>query len=570
MPADPAKQKIDRSRTWYLAFSFVAVAAAGLLLQSSGPAPSFLQLLPFSSRLPWAGSACHHSPPESTQVSEPGVGVCQLSGPVLDCSCDYASVERINRDHINAVLRDLVHTPFFQYFKVDLYSECPFWPDDGLCMMRDCSVTECEAVDVPDLWVKAETETEPSECGAQLLDQEAEVEEVEGLVREQLLAIPGWRGVNNPWMPGNDTVQDFSYVNLLENPERFTGYQGEHPHRIWDLIYSQQCWQDTSDLCHEAQIFFRLISGMHASISAHIANDYLLSEVQGLWGPSLAQFRQRFGGPAAAERVSNLYFTYLFVLRAVLKAAPTLQAVAYSTGNAAQDLRTAALVQQLVTLEAVRTACPVPFDEGRLWKGEDGPALKRQLQTHFQNITAAMDCVGCHKCKLWGKLQLLGIATSLKILFSSDDCTGATSDALQLSLERNEVIALMNLLERLSHSIEVVRVMSAQLLGSSQPSLGSIEEVTHTLLQKSISSFSLLGQAAVIVETLSVWALDTPSQLQARVAFTTSLRRVVSFPMERGESARLCMPLACTAASLRIFSHRIQHVQGEKVDRPSE
>lgn len=89
-------------------------------------------------------------------------------------------------------------------------------------------------------------------------------------------------------------------------------------------------------------------TGMHASISAHIANDYLLDEAAGEWGPSLAQFRQRLGGPAAADRVANMYFTYLFVLRAVLKAGPTLQAVAYDTGAPAQDRGTAKLVQQLV------------------------------------------------------------------------------------------------------------------------------------------------------------------------------------------------------------------------------
>lgn len=61
-----------------------------------------------------------------------------------------------------------------------------------------------------------------------------------------------------------------------------------------------------------------------------------------------------------------------------------------------------------VDSEAVKQACPVPFDEGRLWKGEDGEELKRQLQAHFHNITKAMDCVGCEKCKLWGKLQILG------------------------------------------------------------------------------------------------------------------------------------------------------------------
>jgi hypothetical protein len=50
----------------------------------------------------------------------------------------------------------------------------------------------------------------------------------------------------------------------------------------------------------------------------------------------------------------------------------------------------------------------MPFDEGRLWKGEHGAELKRQLQLTFQNITRVMDCVGCEKCKLWGKLQTLG------------------------------------------------------------------------------------------------------------------------------------------------------------------
>lgn len=32
--------------------------------------------------------------------------------------------------------------------------------------------------------------------------------------------------------------------------------------------------------------------------------------------------------------------------------------------------------------------------------------------------SALMDCVGCEKCRLWGKLQVLGLGTALKILFS--------------------------------------------------------------------------------------------------------------------------------------------------------
>ena len=58
--------------------------------------------------------------------------------------------------------------------------------------------------------------------------------------------------------------------------------------------------------------------------------------------------------------------------------------------------------------EALKSTCPVPFDEGRLWKGTDAPALMAELQAHFKEMTRAMDCVGCEKCRLWGKLQILG------------------------------------------------------------------------------------------------------------------------------------------------------------------
>lgn len=66
-----------------------------------------------------------------------------------------------------------------------------------------------------------------------------------------------------------------------------------------------------------------------------------------------------------------------------------------------------------VNSEALKKACPIPFHEGRLWKGADAADLKRQLQAHFHNMTSTMDCVGCEKCKLWGKLQLMGAPLSL-------------------------------------------------------------------------------------------------------------------------------------------------------------
>lgn len=37
------------------------------------------------------------------------------------------------------------------------------------------------------------------------------------------------------------------------------------------------------------------------------------------------------------------------------------------------------------------------------------------LQSAFHNITRVMDCVGCEKCKMHGKLNILGIASAMKV-----------------------------------------------------------------------------------------------------------------------------------------------------------
>ena len=63
-----------------------------------------------------------------------------------------------------------------------------------------------------------------------------------------------------------------------------------------------------------------------------------------------------------------------------MKAAPILAAADYDTGSPAEDAATQALMRRLVHSEALQRACPIPFDEGRLWKGEDSDDLKAQLQ----------------------------------------------------------------------------------------------------------------------------------------------------------------------------------------------
>ncbi|XP_047251115.1 endoplasmic reticulum oxidoreductin-1-like [Capsicum annuum] len=85
--------------------------------------------------------------------------------------------------------------------------------------------------------------------------------------------------------------------------------------------------------------------------------------------------------------------------------------------------------------------------------------MTEQCGMKFSCCSSIMDCVGCDKRRLWGKLQVLGLGTALKILFSVDG-ESRHDQHLQLQLQRNEVIAPVNLLNQLSESIELVQEMS--------------------------------------------------------------------------------------------------------------
>ncbi|AES65781.1 putative thiol oxidase [Medicago truncatula] len=378
------------------------------------------------------------------------MGTPKYSGMVEDCCCDYETVDNLNEEVLYPSLQELVKTPFFRYFKAKLWCDCPFWPDDGMCRLRDCSVCECPENEFPESFKK------PKRLSLNdLVCQEGKPEAAVDRTLDSK-AFTGWTEIDNPWTNDDETDNDeLTYVNLQLNPERYTGYTGTSARRIWDAVYSENCPKYLSqESCQEEKILYKLISGLHSSISVHIASDYLLDEATNTWGQNLTLMYDRV--LQYPDRVRNLYFTFLFVLRAVTKAADYLEQAEYNTGNPNEDLKTESLIKQLLYKPKLQAACPVPFDEAKLWKGQSGPELKQKIQHQFRNISALMDCVGCEKCRLWGKLQVLGLGTALKILFSDD---GPENMVQTLQLQRNEVIALMNLLNRLSESVKFVHEM---------------------------------------------------------------------------------------------------------------
>merc|ERR1711998_339740 len=88
--------------------------------------------------------------------------------------------------------------------------------------------------------------------------------------------------------------------------------------------------------------------------------------------------------------------------------------------------------------------CNPTFNETLLFReANDVDSVRLDFVRHFQNISRILDCVGCEKCKLWGKLQMLGLGTAIKILLHENA-------GEPYVLVRNEVIALINLLSKLS------------------------------------------------------------------------------------------------------------------------
>ncbi|ETW03092.1 hypothetical protein H310_05518 [Aphanomyces invadans] len=389
----------------------------------------------------------------------------ELTGSVGDSCCNYETVNTATIEHFHPLLDELRKLSFFRYFKVDLNRECPFWSVNNVCMNRDCSVCECPSEEIPSKWYaqdQAEKEQRESWHSSEPCDDQqgegelSKVDRTNAAVGKSFLA---WVDKKDP----AENADHMVYINLLENPERFTGYAGLSAARVWKAIYSENCFV-SQELCLEERVFYRLISGLQASISTHIALEFRMGNA---WGLNTEMFVERVG--KFPDRLQNLYFTYLFVLRAVGRYRDVLLHYDFETGNAADDARASTILKSLFDVDnhAYNASCRAPSDsravlfgfnetmlfsnsmENMFLNQNDLERQRRQFKQKFENISRIMDCVTCEKCRLWGKIQVLGLGTAIKILLADDVST-------MPPLHRNEMIALINVLHRLSESVEGV------------------------------------------------------------------------------------------------------------------
>lgn len=348
----------------------------------------------------------------------------------------FKEIDTLN-DKIRPVIKNLVNENFFRIFRLNLFKECPFWKGDGFCMHRTCAVdTIDDWEDLPQIW-------QPETLGK--LQDSVIVKKLNDAENEE-------NNNDKDYCDLDGFIHDTVYVDLVANPERFTGYGGDQSWQIWKSIYNENCFNLGHDQCVEKNFFYKIVSGMHASISTHLSNEYLDKSIME-YTPNLTQFMVRVGD--YPDRIANIYLNYIVVLKALIKLETfgVFDNITYCEDEnfVEKEDKLKANFKELLdpVLEFSATKNECLFQEDILFKEKNSNIVKEEIRENFKNITRIMDCVHCDRCRLWGKVQTTGYGTALKVLFELTN-----KDDFEIDLSKIELIALVNTFDRLSKSIE--------------------------------------------------------------------------------------------------------------------
>ena len=401
------------------------------------------------------------------------------------CCCTTKKVDE-NTGSMLEVLNKIVQAPYFRYFKVDVMKPCSYWSVSLLCQSADnpCQVCKCSPDEVP-FGLKKEPDMGcPAKPGGNLLGLDRTVKA--GMAQDALWG--GFQDEGGPDLPAGGEDHRPEYIDLVKNPEGNTGYVGEFANRIWEAIYDENCFQlgagatstsstkpqffeefdisgdqkkleRSSPVCRQQQFLYQLISGLHASISTHIAIRYHPRSQE--CGENCGELRRRVLDHE--DRVDNLYTLYLFLLRAMTRAGDSYLGDRHDYPANPSGGDDVVLRRQLEELFHKELLCSheqsgsgtrnagsssTTFNESKILETPEGRLLVPQFQEKLANITTLMDCLTCEKCRVWGKLQTMGLAAALKVVM----LPASTS----VDLTRAEKVTMMNLLRQVTVSIRAL------------------------------------------------------------------------------------------------------------------
>lgn len=260
--------------------------------------------------------------------------------------------------------------------------------------------------------------------------------------------LDGW----GRWdMPSDD------YYDLQAFPESYTGYDGSE---IWQFIHERICFAGCDEDDTWKADFNKAVSGLHAMVSAQVTigiQDKLESGEAftdaEVWRDPKVEFERRLGvngeTPLAME---NLYFCYMLLLRAVKQSRERLLQDCSSgkIGPETSEALQAVFASSLMEEPAVDVAFNRLHDHAV--NGSKETLWEARMRT--RELLRIMNCVQCNKCRLHGKISVMGLSTALQILVGR---SGTGGDPKRI--HRVELAALMATLHKFATAVQFCNEM---------------------------------------------------------------------------------------------------------------
>eukprot|EP00934_Nitzschia_sp_Nitz4_P000887 Nitzschia sp. Nitz4//scaffold288_size23661//22263//23444//NITZ4_008473-RA/size23661-processed-gene-0.47-mRNA-1//-1//CDS//3329545809//887//frame0 len=303
---------------------------------------------------------------------------------VSNASEGAAAINAANEDLLS-YLQTLRTFPDFSLFSIDILASCEYMPQE----LQECYTRMCEVYPVDDDQVPNRIrETDLLECE---------------------INIDGWARWD---MPGNE------YYDMHQFPEGYTGYDGS---LIWQFVHEKICSPEYNyNDNHWKADFNKAVSGLHAVVSAQVVRGIEskidsgeLSTEKGNWIDPEQEFERRLS-PTGMNKyaIENMYYTYMLFLSAIAKVRDRF--LVDCTSGPLDKAVEPTLTQFLDHPVFAESAIHGPSDKLLSHaKGASNTLWEARMKT--RQLLRAMNCVQCNKCRLHGKVAMMGLATVLQI-----------------------------------------------------------------------------------------------------------------------------------------------------------